>query len=417
MMEASETTTILICDDIEDRRHGWKQALREVVPQEWEIKLLGEEEHDLDHELAILQARQLAARPVPEGGSGETAGGTDPNEPSRFDRTSILIVDYDLARFQSPGLTGERITYLARCYSECKLIVGVNITGQANYFDLTLVDRLDSFADVNVGSDQLTSPVLWGKPPSGLSPWAWPSLPRLLERHDECVEIVSGDEGAKLLATVGLGGITLPRKITQPIEAAEDDDPDFACFARESSLGLRGDDAPWGGTIARVAASRARKWLQNLVLPAQDILVDAPHLAQRNPLLLGVEPDSLSQEVFDRTIDRDDASGGLIADLESHRLETSPWFDRPVWRWAAVNSDDELPGVASPWDRPEAKFFFCEDVSRFLPAELTRRFVVDDVPTSYSVRYVAKQNDPQVNEIVGAGLGDVKYLPKVRLTL
>lgn len=406
---------VLICDDRESRREHWKEDLEGLIPEGWEIELLTEEGDDLDSELEVLRARQLAARPQSE---SESSPGTQSNAaaPSRFDDTSVLIVDYDLARFEKPGLTGESVTYLARCYSACKVIVGVNMTGHANYFDLTLVDHLHSFADVNIGSDQLRTPALWGEPPQGLSPWYWPSLISLLKQQEECVEIV-GDGRGKVFETLGLDLKTLPRRISQPIGSENEDDPTFECFVRESELGLRGDDAPWEGTIARVGAARARKWLQNLVLPAQDILVDAPHLAQRNPLLLGIDPDALSREVLDRTVDRDDSSGGLLPELQRHQLEESPWLDRPVWRWAAVNSDDELPGVASPWDRPEAKFFFCEDVSRFLPAELTRRFVVDDVPTSYSVRYVAKPNDSRVTEIVGGDLTNVKYLPKVRLTL
>jgi hypothetical protein len=410
---------VLICDDREDRREHWKEDLDGLIPDGWEIELLTEEDEgqrDLDHELGVLRARQLLPRPK-EDQPPSSEERYDPDSTCRFDETSVLIVDYDLIRFGQPGLTGETVTYLARCFSKCKVIVGVNVTGQANSFDLTLVDHLDSFADLNIGSDQLKTPILWDRDREALSPWAWPSLVILLKQHEECVATVEANPKAKVRETLGLAGLTLPRKITQPIEAAEEEDPDFECFARESSLGLHGDDLPWEGTVARVGASRARKWLQHLLLPAQDILVDAPHLAQRNPLLLReADPASLSREDFEATADRSEGASALAAELERHRLPSSPWLDRPVWHWAAVNSDDDLPGVASPWDRPEVEFFFCEDVARFLPANLTRPFVVDDVPTSYSVRYVAKPNEPAVTGIVGEGLAGVKYLPKVRLT-
>jgi hypothetical protein len=154
------------------------------------------------------------------------------------------------------------------------------------------------------------------------------------------------------------------------------------------------------------------------VLSAQDVLVDAPHLAQRNPLLLGVEKEKLEErETFEKTTDRDDERGGLIPALDRHRLPASPWTDRPLWRWANLNSDGDLPGVSAPWDRPEPEFRFCEDVSMVLPPHLTRSFLIDEVLTSHPLRYVAKQGDPEVAEIVGDNLTNVKYLPKLRLTL
>jgi len=406
------TKKIVVCDDLEERRGDWRRKLEGLAPPpEWEIELLTEDE--LAHELRVLQARQLTARP--DAGSHDLE--VDPEETSKFDQTSILIMDYDLALFEKPGLTGEQVTYLSRCYSGCKVIVGVNTTGQTNYFDLTLVDHINSFADVNVGSDQLTSPILWDEEPSGLSPWSWPSLPSLLIRHDQCVDIV-GDGQENLLETVGLDGIGLPRQIGQPIESDGEESPDFAAFVQKSLLGLRGEDAPWKGTTARVGAARSMKWLQCMVLTAQDILVDAPHLSQRNPLLLGVEPDLLNRDVFERTTDRQGAAAHMVEGLKIHQIPPSPWFDRPLWRSADVNSDNSLPGVASPWDRPDPTFFFCEDVSRFLPPSLARRFLMDDtVPTSQPIRYVAKQGAPGLAEIVGSDLTDVQYLPKVRLTL
>ena len=54
----------------------------------------------------------------------------------------FFIIDYDLLGSQaekSPtgSLTGEIIAYLVRCFSRCKLIIGLNQYG-SNPFDLTL---------------------------------------------------------------------------------------------------------------------------------------------------------------------------------------------------------------------------------------------------------------------------------------
>ena len=63
-------------------------------------------------------------------------------------------------------------------------------------------------------------------------------------------------------------------------------------FVTESGNGLRlkdkislNDDTN-DHILARVGAARISKWLERLVLPEQDILVDAPHLVLRYPNLI-----------------------------------------------------------------------------------------------------------------------------------
>ena len=49
-------------------------------------------------------------------------------------------------------------------------------------------------------------------------------------------------------------------------------------------------DEPWDqGGIERVAAARLGKWLERLVLPGQNVLVDAPHLVSRFPSLVAAD--------------------------------------------------------------------------------------------------------------------------------
>lgn len=395
---------ILICDDEAGRRDEWKEALEGLRPtlDGWVVELLGS---DFADELQTLKDRELASR----------TGELDRKAESRFDAAQVLVVDYDLLQFEGSGwVTGENVAYLARCYSTCEVIVGVNLTGQENPFDLTLVDHLDSFADVNIGAKQLTNPGLWGGPRSGLSPWSWPSLPNLVDAHRQRVVAV-GDGGTKLLDALGLRDVGLPRHARQLIEAGGERDPTFEEFARDSDLGLRGGDKPWQGTTARVAAARAAKWLETAVLPAQDLLIDAPHLAVRNPLLLAGAHDD--PNAWERTTDRGDPSGALIPALCRHSYGAPLWANRPLWRWAPLGGDTELPGVAEPWERPSPPYVFCEDISRFLPPEHARDFVVDDLPTSLPTRYVAKQGDPAVKELVGDDLSSVQYGPKTRFAL
>lgn len=406
--------TVLICDDVSDRRSHWKDDLSKIEAIEgWKIDLLAE---DFDAEIDVLKTRQVAAR---TGGQNESTGEASDAEhsdaPSKFDSASILLVDYDLLRFEdNPYLTGENVAYLARCYSSCDVIVGVNLTGQSNAFDLTLVDHLDSFADVNIGDAQLASSALWEGPEIGLTPWAWQSLPRLVDSYRQRLKDV-GDGSGKVLDALGLQQLPLPRHIRQRIEANGEGDPTFREFVCRSELGLRGDDEPWKETIRRVGAARAAKWLETQVLPAQDLLIDAPHLAQRNPLLLEGQHGDIA--AWQRTTDRKDLTGGLIEELSRHRHTKPLWSSRPLWHWAQVSGDEDLPGVASPWDRPSPGFVFCEDISGFLPWDHAREFIVDDIPTSVPTRYVTKVTEPNVDETLREALAEVQYLPRTRLAL
>ena len=112
----------------------------------------------------------------------------------KIDNASIFIIDYDLLSSQEEGeekneefftgsLTGEIVAYLVRCFSKCKLIIGLNQYGN-NPFDLTLRGDLDSFADLNLGGDQLDNPNLWmgdwQDSEQEFRPWSWPNLCDLL---------------------------------------------------------------------------------------------------------------------------------------------------------------------------------------------------------------------------------------------
>ena len=108
----------------------------------------------------------------------------------------------------------------------------------------------------------------------------------------------------------------------------------------------------------------------------------------------------------------------VLLDTRAHgTLKNYQWVNRPLWRWPSLSGDTKLPGVAAPWDRPQAPVVFCEDVSRFLGPEHTRDFVIDDVPTSLPTRYVANPADSTVAELVGGDLSAVQYGPKTRFAL
>src|SRR5207253_3989616 len=113
--------------------------------------------------------------------------------------------------------TGESVAYLARCYSNCGYIIELNQFG-TNWFDLTLSGSLDSYADLNIGSDQLANPGLWSDQFAGFRPWSWPIIPRavneLKKRTAEAVRCRSDVILEALGLTQDRVGI-LPRSIRE----------------------------------------------------------------------------------------------------------------------------------------------------------------------------------------------------------
>ena len=102
-----------------------------------------------------------------------------------FDNADILVVDYDLVNLlENSELpvgvpTGERVAYMARCFSECGFIIALNqfnVAGEP-LFDLTLCGHPRSFADINIGSKELLYSGLWTNGWGGYRPWHWPLLP------------------------------------------------------------------------------------------------------------------------------------------------------------------------------------------------------------------------------------------------
>ncbi len=87
-------------------------------------------------------------------------------------------------------MTGHRLAYLARCYSNAKYIVVLNQFGE-NRFDLTLRGHPHTHADLHIGLKQLTNPGLWGESDwPEFRPWVWPVLPNAIERMERWTQEV-----------------------------------------------------------------------------------------------------------------------------------------------------------------------------------------------------------------------------------
>lgn len=350
-------------------------------------------------------------------------------DPASLDDCDLLVIDSDLRSAEEAGLvSGTDLAYSARCFTNVGCIVVLNASG-TNPFDLTMLGHRRSFADVNLGSEQLENVGLWSLDHSlSFRPWEWPLLhleaTRLRERVawlregrlDQPISELFGLEGSELEA--------IPRSMAAFLTAARDQKktpkplPEITPveFLLSSEYGLLRHDAEaieQGGknqrtVLARTAAARLAKWL-SLVSAGQDILVDAPHLASGFPsTVTGNAIADFNRTTSLEAVGENSSLEQLGLDPSSqplldHRFDGGPWSDRPLW-WGQRLGRSDLPEAQKPWEFEAPGFFFCEDVSRFLDEEEEPKRFACDLDTPYRIRYVAQLDEavtyrPRVNLI------------------
>ncbi|KWV52845.1 hypothetical protein AS156_09350 [Bradyrhizobium macuxiense] len=173
---------------------------------------------------------------------------------------------------------------------------------------------------------------------------------------------------------------------------------------RSSTLGLRGREAtdrkPQLEQDARIIAARLSAWL-NFILAPQDIIVDAPHLAQRCPSLIS---NKLTAAGLTKTCTiGSDQSVFPTESVEKARFRKHFWFDRPVWFWTEIERLRLTQEVSDPWHSINDRFVFCEDVSSFKPRATAKSFQ-SDLISPYRTRFVSR-------------VPDIDYQPAHRLAL
>lgn len=335
-------------------------------------------------ELNLLKKRQLDLR------NGKSWTG----ESSLFDEISVFIIDYDLVKASDSGsfLTGENVSYYVRCFSKCRIIIGLNQFG-TNNFDLSLKGNPESYADLNIGSDQLDNPGLWGGMPDGFRPWCWPDIPGYLSNLAKKIRDLEGNLDEQIFDFFALPeeiiGI-LPRSVSEFI-GAEPKRTTFREFLTESGNGLARKDDNIDNMDediqALVIASRISKWLEQLVLPGQNILIDAPHLVQRYPSLL--EGDHSNTETWNKTttFEKPDEMEMDHEKIEEYRFKKDFWLSRPAWFLNGLINCQDIREVTDPWTREPIEFVFCEDSSSFHRKEECREFLAE-LESPYIRRYV-----------------------------
>lgn len=405
--------TILICDDDQGRVEDWKSRLELLkIP----FRLQGLAGQDLGTAIAELGKRRETSR---HSGRQATA------EKHQFDAAAILVIDYDLLNVDpTSGMNGENVAYLARCYSDCGLIVGLNQHDRENFFDLSLKGHPESYADINISADQLGNPGLWREPWTGFRPWCWPLLPAAataLEKRVEGLTQHLDDNILQFLKFPAEAISSMPRSTIEYLASEKSPEKTtFRDFALKSSMGLRLKDKIRAETrMARVAAARVGKWLERVVLPGQDILVDAPHLASRFPSLL--RGDTSRADTWNASASlfppKSLWSGKvqLWQKIARHAFPAASWLSRAAWFWGEVRKVEDIEEVRNPWSSERPDFVFCEDVSGFRPQQEAREFVAD-LASPFVRRYVIDTNACSNRKLAEALLG-VNYRPKVRFSM
>jgi hypothetical protein len=405
-MERNKMTKkpLLVCDDVERTARQWSKRLRVLRPVTDAFEVRPVLPQDLRQAVSQLEDRRRSAR---QEKPAQLKWGKHP-----FDKAAILVVDYDLLDLERDAyIAGENVAYLARCYSRCGLIVVLNQVGtnRTNWFDLTLRGHPESYADLNLGSEQIDNPGLWGQPWKGFRPWYWPLLPNAADAFERRVSTLKRHLDEPIVSFLGFPrGLMaiVSRSAREFIHGKRDpEQTTFRQFVTESNNGLRPkDEALNEESTARIAAARIAKWLERLVLPSQDILVDAPHLVSRYPSLLKER----SKLAWNKT-----AMFAPVANLGIDHRTIAPfafrrdeWLSRAAWWWPDLSKCEKVAEVSRPWesvDHPD--YVFCEDFSAFRPRKAAREFVAD-VPSAFVRRFVAEPQAPGVS-----------YEPSVRFSL
>ena len=296
---------------------------------------------------------------------------------AHFDSADILVLDYRLADLygQDGYMTGEDLAALARRYSRAGPIVSVNRFG-APSFDLRLRPGTQTWAEISIAHNDLQNPRLWLAEANGeYRPWEWPSVQRLAELFKRRVAHALKHFDSPVAKTLGISKSQMdlmPRRVSESLG----DDPFHITF-REVALqrGFQSPNVPKPSRpqLARVAAAEVGKWLSHSVLPGEEILIDAPHLAVLYPSL--VKPPRTQPRLNQLT--RISAEADLPLDttgIKDARFRPSFWLDRPAWWTEAVLENRELAENRKPWEKKPLNYRFAEDTSLFHQPSECRAF-------------------------------------------
>ena len=377
---------ITVWDDDLEAATGWRDEIEQVLAERGVAgSVVAHEREEIRKELQVLHGRRRQS--VEGEGADENAG------PSELDDAGILVVDNDLfALDEFVDLSAEMVAARVLVYANCAYVVVLNLSPDID-FDLSLVGRPASKADLHVNDQFVSNPGLWVECPREdyeFRPWTWPllvpqvemqraraeELEQLLANGDADIPILdyfSFDDTARDRLSRSTRGFLHPRRDIREVSFRDFLTGNADAIDVKDGLGaISGGDV---GVIARICARRLSKWLSHFVLGPQDILIDLPHLLSEFPFL--VSPQQRGDTDFWNLFARLEAPplGELVDDVSPALFKMSKWFDRPVFWKEKFDTDENIDRLVEAASEDFEWPVFCEDASAFFSPEGCREFV------------------------------------------
>ncbi|WP_217182978.1 hypothetical protein [Streptomyces sp. AC495_CC817] len=380
----------LICDDDGNRVKSWVRDVERALGDGWAVAPV------TDTDLAALSKRladaDRNARDGASAGELEDPNGSLPSGQS-VGEASLVILDFDLtpsagatvtddARTALRNQKGEILARQLRAHTSVGAIIVANRKFSRTNFDLSLWTWSDGVADAYIAGANLRTTALWtGQPAEDqFNPWYWPALNELLER-DEAQEFEGIEDSTYLFEWLGVSPANLePEQLDAFAEFPSPVEVQMKDLAT-SPLGQLHHESHYSAQTTRaVYRSVLRRWVQRILVPPQNVLVDLPHIAQRFPLLL--DDPSRDDEWQSLCVKYPDAPIPSLLKEAIHQRATR-LCGRPIFHIDAIRS---ILGQAV---RKEGvlPYGFAEDVSMFYPAAELDEFTAN-VPGPHFRRYV-----------------------------
>ena len=405
---------ILIVDDEPDRSREWAAKIESFGIPGATVTAL-----DIEAARAVMKKADGRRRRARENLDPFAA-----DAPCDLDTVDVLIVDYDLQELLEVGewSTGLQVATLARALTRVKLIVLVNQFG-TNAFDLTLSKAAQSHADFDVGSGQLLNPAFWDRSRiDGYAPWGWnDGVLRAPARMEAMFQWLMPRLNDPVLTTLGftaaLDGSNAETYLAKELwqECLVDPNHSFRQLVSESeflTLKDRHAIAAFNEPCARVAAALVSHWLDRWVIPANEVLVDLPHLASSYPWLLTKREEAVC---WQDAASLDSGFDAFLPEVRKHQFAPGfPLMRLVVWRHKVVQDAALAEPNGFTYDGfPD--LVFCEDTSRFHEFSDARPFSCR-LPGNDPQRFVANP-EKVVPTTGGQPLTDVVYEPSVFFAL
>ncbi|MFN3727373.1 MAG: hypothetical protein ACK4SZ_13850 [Allosphingosinicella sp.] len=404
---------VLVCDDQEP--DAVEDAIREGGPDLHENRIEAPNRTDLE---GII--REFFGNVTTFLRGDESVLSEEGSVKSGFDDFDIIFLDNNLSSLEVGGvrLTAEFIAGYIRAFSRTPYVVSLN----RNVFDFDLrflVGDFETKADLSLKTEHLKNVALWKHPEAGTEaifrPWYWPNLSNAPGRRRSQVESLLTRLNEPILSYFAFPGrakISLSRHATaylSPQASIEDltggegtpiEDVTFWHHFRTSNRTLLRDeraelcfpglapveraarmldanepvpgDERLRAIVSRVVAGEIEFWLRRDVIGPQDVLIDAPHLAMRLPVLLGSAGGIIDD--WNKIVNSRTPPHGMDADLFDRFVR--PWtFEAPIWVntptfwWPEIEAAGDLQILAGEDEVERVRCAFAEDTSRFVPRD------------------------------------------------